>query len=138
MWRAFQVAAAVKVGETISGCRPRPARWELTRSTTWAARSAPLAGHAADGVQSPPAPAAGGGPGAAAARRAAARGGGGSGAWAGHGGEGGQPPTAAAAGGGTAVAAAAQSAARRRKGRRGKRTARAKGARDRIGACARL
>src|SRR5919108_2807095 len=60
MCRAFQVATAVSVGDTVSGRRPSSAGCALTRSTTWAARSGLGAGQPASGVQSPAADAAGG------------------------------------------------------------------------------
>src|SRR6266508_3605419 len=61
MLRAFHSAVAVRVGETTSAARPSCCvRWALTSATTWAARSARLAGQLAAGAQSPAAAAAAG------------------------------------------------------------------------------
>src|SRR5579884_80612 len=60
MWRAFQTADAVSVGEICSATRPMPVRWLLTRLTTALARSGRLTGHDASGVQVPTTARAGG------------------------------------------------------------------------------
>src|SRR4051812_50082894 len=80
MSRAFHSAAAVSVGETASATRPSCARWALTSVTTWAARSARLAGQLGAGTQLPAAVAAAGGAGAGGPPgRGGGRGGGGGG-----------------------------------------------------------
>src|ERR671936_1807120 len=53
MWRDFQIAEFVSVGETFSAWSPIAARCWLTRSTTCCARSWRSVPHALSGVQLP-------------------------------------------------------------------------------------
>jgi hypothetical protein len=53
MWRAFQTAAFVSVGETFSVTSPLDVRWLLTRVTTSDARSGRDVPQSAPGVQLP-------------------------------------------------------------------------------------
>ena len=59
MWRAFQTAAFVSVGETLRETSPIPVRWLLTRLTTLDARSGRDVPQSEPGVQSPTTAAAG-------------------------------------------------------------------------------
>ena len=53
MWRAFQTAEAVSVGDVTSWPSPSDARCWLINVITWESRLLLFAGHDEDGVQSP-------------------------------------------------------------------------------------
>src|SRR4051794_6864576 len=61
MWRAFQTAAASRVGEMTSAGAPTVARWALTAASTAPPRSPRAAGQSPPVVQSPVAGAEAGG-----------------------------------------------------------------------------